>query len=142
MVSHQSVRAQHLTNPSHRVSRAAETEQTFSGVARIKAWAEEIGELTEDDLLISASVDEEGYSYSVTLLEWIFKKIITALNVAFITKIKIMFFNCKYSFKIMSRSALHKLKWCQVTDEIISGGLWTPLGNFNKVRRLKIYDRQ
>ena len=103
-------------------------------MARIKAWAEETGELTEDDLLISASVDEEGYSYSVTLLEWIFKKIITALNVAFITKIKIMFFNCKYSFKIMSRSALHKLKWCQVTDEIISGGLWTPLGNFNKVR--------
>ena len=42
------------------ICRAAETEQTFSGVARLKSWAEETGELSENDLLISASVDEEG----------------------------------------------------------------------------------
>ena len=46
------------------ICRAAETQQTFSGVASLRSWAEETGELTEDDLLISASVDEGGEFYS------------------------------------------------------------------------------
>ena len=46
-----------LISPS---CRHAEIYQTLSGVARLKSWAKETGELSENDLLISASVDEEG----------------------------------------------------------------------------------
>ena len=40
--------------------RHAEIHQTLSGVAHLKSWAEETGQLSGDDLLISASVDEGG----------------------------------------------------------------------------------
>ena len=47
------------------ICRAAETQQTFSGVAHLKSWAAETGELSQDDLLISASVDEGGQFYNL-----------------------------------------------------------------------------
>ena len=34
--------------------------------------------------------------------------------------------------EVMSRSALHKLKWCQTNGPLISGSLWMPQGNFNR----------
>ena len=49
-----------LESPKGTLFRQAEIHQTFSGVARLKSWAAETGELSQDDLLISASVDEGG----------------------------------------------------------------------------------
>ena len=35
----------------------------------------------------------------------------------------------------MSRMALHQLRWCQTTSDVISGGLWVPMGNVVKAIR-------
>ena len=49
-----------LQSTKETLCRHAETQQTFSGVAHLRSWAAETGELSQNDLLISASVDEEG----------------------------------------------------------------------------------
>ena len=56
-------------------------------------WAVTSGLLEDDDLLISASVDE-----------------------------------------VMSRQALHQLRWCQLAGDVVFGGLWMPMGNLKKVK--------
>ena len=37
--------------------------------------------------------------------------------------------------EVMSRQALHKLRWCQTSSPLITGALWMPLGNFNRALR-------
>ena len=37
--------------------------------------------------------------------------------------------------EVMSRPALHKLRWCQTSSPIITGALWMPLGNLNRALR-------
>ena len=73
--------------------REAERDQTRTGVSRIMNWAVTSGLLEDDDLLISASVDE-----------------------------------------VMSRQALHQLRWCQLAGDVVFGGLWMPMGNLKKVK--------
>ena len=34
--------------------------------------------------------------------------------------------------EVISRSALMKLKHCQVKEDVISAALWMPLGNLNR----------
>ena len=101
-------------------------EQTLEGVAAVREWSGEAGELEAEDLLISANVDEGGH---------IVRPLGTELD--FLDHIKDLSRNAfdEYvtSRQIMSRSALHQLKWCEVSEEVISGGLWSPLGNFDKV---------
>ena len=72
--------------------REAEGDQTTTGVTRVYNWAATNGGLSDEDLLISASVDE-----------------------------------------IMSREALHQLRWCELSNDVVFGGLWMPMGNLNKV---------
>ena len=74
--------------------RAAEYSQTDWGIARVKEWGDKSGHLEDEDILISASVDE-----------------------------------------VMSRSALQQLKWCRISEDVISGALWVPMGNLNKAMR-------
>ena len=62
-------------------------------MARILNWAATSGSLADDDLLISASVDE-----------------------------------------VMSRRALHQLRWCRLASDVVFGGLWMPMGNLQKVK--------
>ena len=71
----------------------AEFDQTQAGVQRVKDWSLHTGHLDEDDLFISASVDE-----------------------------------------ILSRDALHQLRWCETKNDVIFGGLWMPMGNLNNVK--------
>ena len=33
--------------------------------------------------------------------------------------------------EILSRRALHQLKWCETSSDLLSGALWMPLGNLN-----------
>ena len=73
--------------------RDAERDQTRTGVSRILNWAMTTGSLGDDDLLISASVDE-----------------------------------------VMSREALHQLRWCRLANDVVFGGLWMPMGNLKKVK--------
>ena len=40
------------------MNRSAEYDQTQAGVTRVKQWGEMGAKLTEDDVMISASVDE------------------------------------------------------------------------------------
>ena len=40
------------------MTRSAEYDQTQAGVTRVKQWGEMGAKLTEDDVMISASVDE------------------------------------------------------------------------------------
>ena len=35
--------------------------------------------------------------------------------------------------KVLSREALHKLRWCETTHPVLSGALWMPLGRFSTV---------
>ena len=35
--------------------------------------------------------------------------------------------------EIMSREALHQLKWCELKNDVTFGALWMPMGNLNKV---------
>ena len=51
-----------------------------------------IGHLDDDDILISANVDE-----------------------------------------ILSRNVLHQLKWCELSSDVVFGGIWMPMGNLNNV---------
>ena len=37
--------------------------------------------------------------------------------------------------EIINRSVLHQLKWCQTSADVMSGGLWMPMGNLNKAVR-------
>ena len=74
-------------------SRDAERDQTRTGVSRIMNWAVTTGSLGDEDLLISASVDE-----------------------------------------VMSRQALHQLRWCHLANDVVFGGLWMPMGNLQKVK--------
>ena len=62
-------------------------------MSRIINWAANTGSLGEEDLLISASVDE-----------------------------------------VMSRRALHQLRWCRLASDVVFGGLWMPMGNLQKVK--------
>ena len=73
--------------------RDAERDQTRTGVSRIMNWAVTTGSLSDEDLLISASVDE-----------------------------------------VMSRQALHQLRWCRLASDVVFGGLWMPMGNLKKVK--------
>ena len=101
-------------------------EQTLQGVAAVREWSGEAGELEAEDLLISANVDEGGH---------IVRPLGTELD--FLDHIKDLSRNAFDDYvtspQIMSRSALHQLKWCEVSEAVISGGLWSPLGNFDKV---------
>ena len=38
-----------------------------------------------------------------------------------------------YVPKVLSREALHKLRWCETTHPVLSGALWMPLGRFSTV---------
>ena len=38
--------------------------------------------------------------------------------------------------EVMSRSALHQLRWCKTSSNVMSGSLWMPQGNLNKALRL------
>ena len=51
-------------------SREAERDQTRTGVSRILNWAASSGSLTDDDLLISASVDEVMSREALQQLRW------------------------------------------------------------------------
>ena len=37
--------------------------------------------------------------------------------------------------EVLSRPALHQLKWCQTSADVISGALWVPMGNLHKAMR-------
>jgi len=37
--------------------------------------------------------------------------------------------------EILSRQALHQLKWCEVKQDVITGALWMPLGNLGRALR-------
>jgi hypothetical protein len=37
--------------------------------------------------------------------------------------------------EVMSRTALHQLKWCQTSADVISGALLVPMGNLRKAMR-------
>ena len=36
--------------------------------------------------------------------------------------------------EVMSRQALHQLRWCQLASDVVFGGLWMPMGNLQKVK--------
>ena len=50
--------------------RVAEHDQTITGVERIKEWSMHTGHLDEDDILISASVDEIISRETLHQLRW------------------------------------------------------------------------
>jgi len=37
--------------------------------------------------------------------------------------------------EVLSRGALHQLKWCQVREDVITGALWMPLGKLDRALR-------
>ena len=74
--------------------RWVEDWQTDIGVARVREWFRKTGELQDEDIFVSANVDE-----------------------------------------VLSREALHKLRWCETSSDILSGALWVPMGNLEKALR-------
>ena len=36
--------------------------------------------------------------------------------------------------EVMSRRALHQLRWCRLASDVVFGGLWMPMGNLQKVK--------
>ena len=36
--------------------------------------------------------------------------------------------------EVMSRQALHQLRWCRLANDVVFGGLWMPMGNLKKVK--------
>ena len=85
--------------------RFAEELQTDIGVARIRKWAKDNQALKEDDIFISTNVDE------------------VLLN-------DLQMILTMFPSQVLSRDALHKLRWCQTTHPVLSGALWMPLGRF------------
>ena len=37
--------------------------------------------------------------------------------------------------EVLSRDAIHKLKWCQVSGPVLTGALWMPYGNFDRAMK-------
>ena len=74
--------------------REALDSQTSFGLSRVRDWSLETGGMRDDDIFLSADVDE-----------------------------------------IMSREAMHKLKWCETSADVLSGALWMPMGNLRKALR-------
>ena len=35
--------------------------------------------------------------------------------------------------EVMSRRALHQLRWCRLASDVVFSGLWMPMGNLKKV---------
>ena len=85
--------------------RFAEELQTDIGVARVRQWAKENNALKDDDIFISTNVDEV-----LNNLQKRFHKVFIS--------------------KVLSREALHKLRWCKTTHSVLSGALWMPIGRF------------
>ena len=38
-----------------------------------------------------------------------------------------------FVYKVLSREALHKLRWCKTTHPVLSGALWMPIGRFSTI---------
>ena len=71
----------------------------------MRQWAKENNALKDDDIFISTNVDE--------VLNNLQKR-----------------FNKVCILKVLSREALHKLRWCKTTHSVLSGALWMPIGRF------------
>ena len=54
----------------NKITRNQEHTQTDVGIQQVKEWAKMTGLLTDDDLLISADVDEILYPTTLQLLRW------------------------------------------------------------------------
>lgn len=89
-----------LTPGNVQYSRYAEEVQTDVGVARVREWAARTGGLAEDDVFISADVDEVSYESDKMMS----------------------------SHQVVSRPTLQELRWCQTSFPQLTGALWTPLG--------------
>ena len=44
-----------------------------------------------------------------------------------------------FVFKVLSREALHKLRWCKTTHPVLSGALWMPIGRFSTIHFLVFF---
>ena len=72
--------------------------QTSKGVDSVKRWALNTGHLSQDDIFISADVDE-----------------------------------------VMSPTALHKIRWCELEEDVTFGALWMPLGNLQRAYKIEFH---